>query len=57
MVNNTDETVKQIADAASVVTVVGTLAGILPAMAALFTIVWTGIRIYETETVQKWLKK
>jgi len=57
MVNNTDETVKQIADAASVVTVVGTLAGVLPAIAALFTIVWTGIRIYETETVQKWLKK
>ena len=57
MVNNTDETVKQIADAASVVTVVGTLAGILPAMAALFTIVWTGIRIYETETVQNILRK
>jgi hypothetical protein len=57
MTGHTDETLKQIADAASVVTVVGTLAGILPAMAALFTIVWTGIRIYETETVQKWLKK
>jgi hypothetical protein len=57
MTGHTDETVKQIADAASVVTVVGTLAGVLPAMAALFTIVWTGIRIYETETVQKWLKK
>ncbi len=57
MTGHTDETVKQIADAASVVTVVGTLAGVLPAMAALFTIVWTGIRIYETETVQKWLNK
>jgi len=57
MVNNTDETVKQIADAASVVTVVGTLAGVLPAMAALFTIVWPGIRIYETETVQNILRK
>jgi len=57
MTGHTDETIKQIADAASVVTVVGTLAGVLPAMAALFTIVWTGIRIYETATVQKWLKK
>lgn len=57
MTGNTDETVKHIADGLSVVTVVGTLAGILPAVAALFTIVWTGIRIYETETVQKWLKK
>ena len=57
MTGNTDETVKHIADGLSVVTVVGTLAGILPAVAALFTIVWTGIRIYETVTVQKWLKK
>lgn len=57
MTNPTDETVKQIADAASVVTVVGTLAGVLPAMAALFTIVWTGIRIYETDTVQNILRK
>ena len=57
MTGNTDETVKHIADGLSVVTVVGTLAGILPAVAALFTIIWTGIRIYETETVQKWIKK
>lgn len=57
MTGQANETVKQVADAASVVTVVGTLAGVLPAMAALFTIVWTGIRIYETDTVQKWLKK
>lgn len=57
MTGPTDETVKHIADAASFVTVIGTLAGILPAVAALFTIVWTGIRIYETETVQKWIKK
>ncbi len=57
MTGPTDETVKQIADGLSVVTVVGTLAGILPAVAALFTIIWTGLRIYETNTVQKWLKK
>jgi len=29
----------------------------LPAFAALWTIIWTTIRIYETKTVQKWLKK
>jgi hypothetical protein len=57
MSGNANETIKQVADAASVVTVVGTLAGILPAVAALFTIIWTGIRIYETDTVQRWLKK
>jgi hypothetical protein len=46
------ETAKSIADALSIVTVVGTLMEVLPAIAALFTIVWTAIRIYETKTVQ-----
>jgi hypothetical protein len=40
-------------DAISVGVAVATLAGWLPAIAALFTIVWTGIRIYETDTVQR----
>lgn len=53
----THDTAKTVADAASVVTVVGTLMEILPAVAAIFTIVWTGIRIYETETVQKMFGK
>lgn len=44
---------KHIVDAVSIFTVVGTLGEILPPMAALFTIVWTGIRIYETKTVQR----
>jgi len=33
-------------------TVLGTLTDMLPSIAALFTIVWTGIRIWETDTVQ-----
>jgi hypothetical protein len=57
MMNHVDDTVKQIADGVSVVTVVGTLAGVLPSIAAIFTIVWTGIRIYETDTVQRALGK
>ena len=44
--------IKNAGDAASIVTVLGTLAGLLPAIAALFTIIWTAIRIYETKTVQ-----
>lgn len=52
----TDAT-KHIIDGASVVTVLGTLAQVLPPLAALFTIVWTCIRIYETRTVQKLLGK
>jgi hypothetical protein len=44
-------------DTASVFTVVGTLMDMLPAVAAIFTIIWTGIRIYETDTVQKFFGK
>lgn len=46
------ESTKQVVDAVSVFTVVGTLGELLPPMAALFTLVWTAIRIYETKTVQ-----
>ena len=53
--NTATESTKQIVDAVSVFTVVGTLGDMLPPMAALFTIIWTGIRIYETETVQRLL--
>jgi hypothetical protein len=51
------ETAKTTVDAISIVTVVGTLAEILPAVAALFTIIWTALRIYETDTIQKLLGK
>lgn len=46
------ETAKHVVDALSIMTVVGTLVEMLPSVAAVFTIVWTGIRIWETETVQ-----
>lgn len=48
---------KTVGDALSIVTVVGTLAQILPALAAILTIIWTGIRIYETDTIQNLLGK
>jgi hypothetical protein len=51
------DTVKHVVDGLSVVTVLGTLIDVLPSVAALFTIVWTAIRIYETNTVQRWLGK
>jgi len=54
---NMDEASKHIVDALSIVTVLGTLADMLPSIAALFTIVWTSIRIYETKTVQGWIGK
>lgn len=52
-----DPTDKTFLDVASVLTVTGALFDMLPAVAAVFTIVWTGIRIYETETVQRWFEK
>jgi hypothetical protein len=52
-----DEPTKHLIDGISVATVMGTLMSWLPSIAALFTIIWTAIRIYETKTVQGWLKK
>ena len=49
------ETAKHVADALSILTVVGTLVDMLPSLAALISIVWSVIRIYETKTVQGWL--
>ena len=51
------EATKHLIDTASIATAVGTLMQLLPAIAALFTIIWTTIRIYETKTVQKLLGK
>jgi hypothetical protein len=54
MKHEVSESTKHAVDALSVVTVVGTLMEFLPAVAAIFTIVWTGIRIWETDTVKSW---
>ncbi len=54
MKHEISEGTKHAVDALSVVTVVGTLVEFLPAVAAIFTIVWTGIRIWETDTVKSW---
>lgn len=55
--DHASEATKHIIDGVSALTVLGTLAQVLPPLAALFTIIWTLIRIYETRTVQKWLGK
>lgn len=46
---------KVVGDIASITVAVGTVFKWLPAVAAIFTIIWTGIRIYETKTVQSLL--
>jgi len=48
---------KDILDSAAIFATVGSMTDILPPVAAIFTIVWTALRIYEMNTVQRWLKK
>jgi hypothetical protein len=55
MKHELSESSKHIVDALSVATVLGALVEMLPSIAAVFTIVWTGIRIWETKTVQGWV--
>jgi hypothetical protein len=52
MTEHAQDQVKHLVDGLSFLTVLGTLTDMLPSIAALFTIVWTGIRIWETDTVQ-----
>ena len=52
-----NDVTKHIIDALSLATVVGTLVDALPSIAAGFSIIWTMIRIYETKTIQEWIKK
>lgn len=47
------EAIKYTIDAGAGVVTLGSLFGYLPELAALGTLIWTGIRIYETKTVQK----
>ena len=55
--NDKIEIAKTVADGLSVATVLGAIAEILPPVASLFTIIWLGIRIFESKTVQDLLKR
>jgi len=48
---------KSAGDVMSFGVALGTMMKLLPAVAALFTIVWTGIRIYETETMRRLIRR
>jgi hypothetical protein len=52
----TEET-KQAVDIFAASTGVMSLAAWLPPIASIFTIIWLGLRIYESETVQKIVHK
>lgn len=48
---------KNAIDAAAVLGGVGSWFALLPDIAALFTIIWLALRIWETETVKRWTKR
>jgi hypothetical protein len=48
-----DSSTKDVLDVAAGSTAILTMAAWLPPAASLLTIVWLGIRIYESDTVQK----
>ena len=49
--------IKPLVDAVTVTTTAAALFGWLPPIVAILTLVWTVIRIYETETVQKFVQR
>ena len=51
------EDLKHLFDAGAFTILLMWFAEALPAIATLLTIVWSGIRIYETDTVQRWIKR
>ena len=57
MKEHLNEGTKHVLDGLSLITVLGTLMNWLPAVAALLSIIWTLLRIYESNTVQKLLGK
>lgn len=50
--NDLPEGTKMAGDLLSIATLLGSLASLLPAIAAVLTIIWTAIRIMETDTVR-----
>ncbi|WP_316980438.1 hypothetical protein [Shumkonia mesophila] len=51
--NMLSETWQKIFDYAAISTMIGTLMGWMPSMAATASFIWACIRIWETESVQK----
>ena len=47
------EETKEMIDVAAASTAIMTLTAWLPPVASLFTVIWLGLRIYESDTIQK----
>jgi hypothetical protein len=55
--NHTPDSLKLAFDMLSITTLLGTLTQMLPHVAAILTIIWTALRIFETQTVQRMFGK
>jgi len=51
------ENAKNVVDGIAIATTLGTLMELLPSVSAALSIIWLLIRIWETDTVQGWIKK
>ena len=51
------DTAKAVADGAAVLTTVGVMSTWLPPLASLFTIIYLGLRIWESDTVREITKR
>jgi len=51
------EETKEVVDVVAASTAILTIGALLPPIASLFTIVWLGLRIYESDTVQNLINK
>ena len=51
-----NEDVKHFVDAASIGTTLLALLEIIPHVTAVLSLIWVCIRLYETKTVQRWIK-
>lgn len=52
ILEHVSEPTKHIADGGAALIAIGTLAQVLPSIAALLTIIWLAIRIWESDTVR-----
>jgi hypothetical protein len=51
------DTAKAVADGAAILTTVGVMSTWLPPLASLFTIIYLGLRIWESDTVREMTKR
>jgi hypothetical protein len=57
MLQDFSESTKHLADASVIIVGIGALTDALPKIAALLTILWLAIRIWESDTVRGWTRR